>query len=117
MTDYRITTTNKYRNRFMRVDGMLFRSQKEAKRYVDLKLLQKAGKIEKLECQRSYELAPPVLILGKRHRALRYVADFVYRDLSHGGVIVEDSKGVRTPTYRIKKHLMKHVYGIDVLET
>ncbi len=45
----------------------------------------------------------------------RYIADFVYRDRK-GDTIVEDTKGVRTPEYIIKRKLMLLVYGIRIKE-
>ena len=54
---------------------------------------------------------------GKAKPAVRYVADFVYQE--QGAQVVEDVKSVVTrkhPVYRLKKHLMKHVHGIEVRE-
>lgn len=89
-------------------------SKREARRATDLKLLEKAGQITRLQEQVPFVLAPAVMLDGKKKPALRYVADFVYEE--EGQRIVEDAKGVRTRDYRIKRHLMKSVLGIEVRE-
>lgn len=50
-------------------------------------------------------------------KACRYRADFVYTDLSTGEIVVEDTKGVLTPEYKIKRKLMLYIHGIRVKET
>lgn len=108
----------KYRNKPCTVGGEKYRSQREAKRHQDLLLMQKAGRIAGLTREVAFALAPAVKILGedRARPALRYVADFVYSDVRSGTVVVEDAKGMQTPVYRLKKHLMKTVHGIDVVE-
>ena len=102
---------NKYHNSKTSVDGIRFDSKREANRYMELKLLEKAGVIKDLRRQ-----VPYVIINKSRYgRAIKYVADFVY--LENGQLVVEDVKGVRTPVYRLKKRLMAEVYGIEVKET
>ena len=98
------------------VDGIVFDSKREAKRYQELVLLGRAHKISQLERQVVYELAPAVRLDGEKRMkpALRYVADFRYFDGDKGHFVVEDAKGRDTPVSRIKRHLMKSVHGIDV---
>jgi hypothetical protein len=60
-------------------------------------------------------LAEPVVINGRRRPPLKYIADFVFRD-SNGKTVVADAKGVITEGYRIKRHLLKALHGIDILE-
>jgi len=49
---------------------------------------------------------------------VRYKADFTYFDDTKGGAfVVEDTKGFRTEGYKLKRHMMKAVHGIEVLET
>lgn len=110
-----MTRRNKYGARKVVVDGVKFDSQREANRWRDLKWLETGGIIRDLERQVTYELAPAVNLHGETRKkaALRYVADFRYRD-SMGAVIVEDAKGFESPVSRIKRHLMKSVHGIDV---
>jgi len=107
---------SKYGNRKVVVDDVLFDSKREASRYQKLKLMGLAGEISGLRLQVRFELAPAVVINGRKKPALRYYADFVYLDKS-GGVVVEDAKGHRDGIYKIKRHLMKSVHGIDILET
>ena len=59
---------NKYRNKKVIYDGLKFDSQREADRYCELKLLQRAGKIKNLACQVPFSLIPPQYgdVNGKR---------------------------------------------------
>lgn len=101
----------KYHNRKTSVDGIRFDSKKEAKRYLELKILEKAGAIKDLRRQ-----VPYVLINKSRYgRAIKYVADFVYYE--DNKLVVEDVKGVKTPVYKLKKRLMAERFGIEVKET
>ena len=93
------------------VDGIRFDSKKEANRYCELKLLEKGGIISNLALQVPYTLVEST----KYGRAIKYVADFVYKE--NGNTIVEDVKGVKTPVYKIKKRLMAEKYGIVIKET
>lgn len=92
-----------------------FDSKKEYRRYIDLEILQKQGVISNLQRQVSYELLPSQKIDGKvAERPVKYIADFVYeRD---GVVVVEDTKGVKTPEYIIKRKLMLYRHGIRIQE-
>lgn len=89
-------------------DGKWFASKREARRYEDLLLLEKAGEITDLKCQVRFR----VEINGKK--ICTYVADFTYRFKGH--LLVEDVKGYRTPVYKLKRKLMLAVYGIKVEE-
>ena len=93
-------------------DGQKFDSVKEFRRWGELQLLQKAGKIFGLQRQVKYELIPK----QDGERACVYVADFVYID-SNGNTVVEDEKGLKTDVYKIKKKLMRWRYGIRIYET
>lgn len=105
----------KYRNEKTTIDGIPFSSKREAFRYCDLRILEKAGKIHGLRLQVPFELAPSVKIAGRMRPPLRYIADFVY--LEHGVPVVEDCKGYRTDVYKIKRHLMATVHSIHIRET
>jgi len=113
------------------VDGITFDSKREAQRYRELKLLEKAGEIWDLELQPEFPLYVPSTS-GSLTRAARaaargglikvgvYRGDFKYHDHSSDGSthvwIVEDVKGFRTPLYRWKrKHVMAQ-YGIEIRE-
>lgn len=106
---------SKYHSRKAVVDGIEFDSQKEARRFRELRLLERAGKITELQRQVKYELIPSQRIDGKVvERACNYVADFVY--LADGSKVVEDTKGFKTPEYIIKRKLMLWVHGIRIKE-
>ncbi len=108
----------KYRNKPCVVGGEKYRSHRERDRHQTLLLMQKAGRIAGLVREVPFVLAPAVKILGEARArpALRYYADFVYSDVRSGTVVVEDAKGKPTPVWRLKKHLMKTVHNIDVVE-
>lgn len=106
----------KYRNKKTEVDGITFDSKKEANRYGQLKLLQRAGKIGELKMQERFELFPAQRIDGKVvERPWVYVADFVYIDEA-GRRIVEDAKGVRTKDYIGKRKAMLAIHNIRIKE-
>jgi len=111
-------------------DGKLHASKKEADRWVQLNLLERAGKIKDLKRQVEFELIPAQYEsyerYGKKGQRLKdgrrcversccYIADFVY--IENGELVVEDTKGVRTPDYIIKRKFMLKVHGIKIRET
>lgn len=122
---------SKYGNRKTVVDGNTFDSKKEANRFRELQLLERAGKITALQRQVKYVLIPtqrefsneiykkgahqghfkPGKVLEKE---CSYIADFAY--IQDGTYVVEDTKGVRTEAYKIKRKLMLERYGIKVRE-
>lgn len=116
----------KYHNRKVTIDGITFDSKKEANRYQELKLLQASGEISGLLLQVKYILIPPQYepnTIGKRggvkkgkmiERECSYIADFVYQE--KGETVVEDTKGMRTKDYIIKRKLMLWVHGIRIKE-
>ena len=107
----------KYRNKKVQVDGITFDSQKEAKRYAELKLMAQAGHIDNLELQKEFVLIQPQYIDGKCvERACKYKADFYYYDCLQNKWICEDVKGMRTKEYIIKRKLMLLVHGIKITE-
>ena len=96
---------NKYKNKPIEIDGHKFPSRKEANRYSQLKLLERAGEITDLKLQEPFELQPKFVHEGRTVRAIKYIADFVYYD-KHGKLHVEDAKGFRTKEYELKKKMM-----------
>lgn len=121
----------KYGNKKYTVDGITFDSMREAHRYQELSVLQKAGIIQNLRLQVKFILIPAqreesteVYKIGKNkgkpkvgkiiERECAYIADFVY--LENGVLIVEDAKGMRTKDYIIKRKLMLKVHGIRIKE-
>tara|TARA_R100001082_G_scaffold8635_1_gene5056 strand:- start:2063 stop:2380 length:318 start_codon:yes stop_codon:yes gene_type:complete len=100
---------NKYRAVKTEVDGIVFDSKREAARYMELMLLERAGEISHLELQPKYDC----IINGKK--ICTYKADFRY--FTKLGNIVEDVKGVKTPIYRLKKKLVEALYaGVTIQE-
>lgn len=121
------TKPSKYHNRKITVDGQTFDSKKEYLRYMELSLLEKAGKIQNLKRQVEYLLIPAQFEMvtdpktGRRkrvclERSCSYVADFVYHD-ENGELVVEDCKGFRTADYKIKRKLMLFLLKIKIKET
>lgn len=109
----------KYHNRKMKIENIMFDSQKEAQRYCELKLLEKKGEISQLQRQVPFELIPAEVGANKRKlRAIVYFADFVYLTKKNGvpQKHIEDVKGVKTAVYRLKKRLMWHLYRINIEE-
>lgn len=107
--------TNKYKNKKVVVDNILFDSKKEANYYTKLKILKDAGKILDLELQKKFVLQPTFKLNGKTYRAITYIADFVYKD-QEGQTHVVDTKGYRTQVYKIKKKLFMKKFGIEIEE-
>lgn len=123
---------NKYKNRKIEADGEVFDSRKEYRRWCELKLLEKTGKIQNLERQvkivlipAQHEFSDEVYKRGKKkgepkpgrliEREVSYIADFVYFDGTD--VVYEDCKGMRTRDYIIKRKLLLWRHGIRLKET
>lgn len=109
----------KYGNTATTHDGIKFDSKKEANRYKVLKVLEQKGLIQDLQNQVRFVLAKAVRFSNesKAKTELRYYADFTY--IRDGVLIVEDVKSVITrkkAEYRIKKHLMMSVHGLEISE-
>ena len=115
---------NKYQSIKTTVNGITFDSRKEARRYQELLLLQRAGVIRDLKMQVKYVLIPAQYEVyeryGKNGQRLKdgekliekecaYFADFVYEE--NGNTVVEDTKGVKTKDYIIKRQLMLYIHG------
>ena len=109
---------SKYHAKKVVVDGITFDSEREARRYGELMALRLAGEIRDLELQKSFELLPVQRDSAGRvvERAVRYKADFYYYDNRRRCYVVEDTKGVRTDDYIIKRKLMLYVHGIRIKE-
>ena len=113
------------------VGGIKFDSKKEGVRYKELKMFERAGIIQDLQRQVKYVLIPAqyepsgeIYTKGKEkgkpkkgkliERECAYYADFVYTE--NGKTVVEDTKGVKTPEYIIKRKLMLYVHNIKIKE-
>lgn len=106
----RAAPRSKFGNQRTEEDGINFASKREAKRYQDLKLMERAGEISGLNLQ----VKMPVTMNGVH--ICFYIADFAYSD-KQGNAIVEDCKGFRTDVYKLKKKLVEAQYGIEIIET
>ncbi|MGN0174339.1 MAG: DUF1064 domain-containing protein [Acutalibacteraceae bacterium] len=106
----------KYRNKKISIDGKKFDSKHEAERYLELKLLLRAGKIQGLQTQVRFKLIPSQKDENGKviERPVFYIADFVYTE--NGKMVVEDAKGFKTKDYIIKRKLMLYLLGIRVIE-
>jgi hypothetical protein len=108
----------KYRAKSVVVDGMRFASLKEAQRWAELCLMQRAGEIQNLTRQ----VPIPLIgangpILTDKGKTRTYVADFVYRDRRLAWAeVIEDAKGFRTPEYKLKRAILA-AQGVTVRET
>lgn len=96
--------------------GVRYASIKEYNRYQELVMKQKAGLIRGLKRQVVFQFIHNYIHLGK------YVADATYYEPGNPtrkawDLVVEDSKGVRTPLYRRSKKMMLAFYGIEIRET
>ena len=124
-------SNNKYGNKKVEYDGQKFDSKKECLRYAELKLLERSGHISELQRQVKFVLIPALreepteqytrgvkkglFKPGKViERECAYVADFVYKE--NDKKIVEDTKGMKTKDYIIKRKLMLYVHGIRIKE-
>ena len=123
---------NKYHNiKTKTFSGQVYDSRKEARRSMELKLLQRAGEIKDLKEQVKYVLIPAQYETVERYskkgerlkdglklveKECSYVADFTYTDVKTGNTVVEDTKGVRTKEYIIKRKLMLYVHEIRIKE-
>jgi hypothetical protein len=124
----------KYNNKKIEINGIKYDSKKEAKRHQELLLLERAGVIKNLQTQVKFELVPAqyetvrtgeFYKIGKKkgqpktkevcvEQSVVYYADFVYEEA--GKQIVEDTKGMRTTEYIIKRKLMRYIHNIQIKE-
>ena len=120
---------SKYLNRRCELNGEVFDSRKEARHYCELLLLMNGGYIKNLQRQVKYVLIPAQyetferygkngqeLTPGKKlvERECAYVADFVYEE--DGKTVVEDTKGMKTKDYVLKRKMMLYFHGIRIRE-
>ena len=111
---------NKYRNQPTTVDGIRFASKAEARRYGELRLLEKAGEITELQLQPVYPLSIHEVPSGNQRVIGKYVADFKYREAQCGDeferwvTVVEDVKGTETALFKWKRKHFEAEYGIKL---
>jgi Protein of unknown function (DUF1064) len=95
--------------------GIRFASKAEAARWDELCILERATLIRDLERQPAY----PIIVTdpqGRPRIVAAYIADFRYRMVPEGILVIEDVKGIETPLYRLKKKLVEAQYGITITE-
>lgn len=92
------------------VDGHKFASKAEARRYSQLRNMERAGEIADLELQPKF----PLTIGGMK--VATYIGDFRYVVPLTGQVVTEDVKGVKTPVYKLKAKMVKAIYGVEIRE-
>lgn len=111
---------NKYRSRKITVDGITFDSVKEANRYQELRMLERAGEIRDLQRQVPFVVIPTQRDENGKliEKEVRYVADFTYIEKGKLTRTVEDvkSEATRTREYTIKRKLMLYRNGIRIRE-
>lgn len=110
---------HKYRAVPTVVDGIRFASKAEARRYGELKMLEKAGKIEDLELQPIFPIEVNDVRVGLYRGDFAYYPthkDGAFKGAIIGHRVVEDVKGMKTPMYRLKKKLVEAIYGIQITE-
>lgn len=108
---------NKYHNKKVIYKGIKFDSKKEMQRYKDLELLESTDYICNLELQKKFLLQEGYTnAKGKKIRPIYYIADFYYYDYIDNKWVVEDTKGVRTEVYKLKKKLFEYKYNLTIDE-
>ena len=95
---------NKHGAKRVAVDGIVFASGSEARRWGELQLLERVGEISRLERQIKYDLAPPPNFI----KVCSVIWDFRY--WTDKQQVIEDSKGYATPIYRLKRKLFQALY-------
>ena len=109
-------TYRKYRNIKSVVDGVHFDSRKEAARYTELALMEKAGQIVSLRLQPRYKIViGGVAVKYPSGRQMVYIADFDYIHPATSEIVIEDVKGMKTDVYKIKQALMLAM-GFTIIE-
>lgn len=107
---------SKYKNRRETVDGITFDSVREARRFQQLRLEERAGLIHTLERQVPFSITA-ISAAGDRKAVAKYIADFTYYRHQPDGdtlYVVEDVKGVQTDVFRLKRKLVEHEHGIEI---
>ena len=103
---------HKYNAEKIIIDNIEFDSKKEANRYLELKLLLRAGEIKNLILQPKYLLQEKFEYQNKKYRPVYYIADFEY--IQNGKKVVEDVKGMKTQVYLLKRKIFLYQYGKDI---
>lgn len=110
---------SKYRNKKIIYNGITFDSIKEKNRYIELKLMERAGLIKDLKLQYEFELQPAFTLNNKKIRKISYISDFYYFDNELNDYFVEDVKSEITKkdkTYCLKKKMFEYRYKKEIKE-
>jgi len=107
---------NKFSAKRTVLAGIPFDSKREAKRWAELCLLERAGEIADLCRQVPLELeGRDGPLLTRTGRRMRLTVDFSYTDLRTGLTVYEDAKGVPTRDYEVRRAVAA-AQGIEVIE-
>jgi len=102
---------NKFNARSVDYGGYHFDSQAELARFLELKVLESAHRIEGLKVHPKFVLLPAFVYNSKKERGVTYEADFEYIECDEDGLpgarVIEDVKGMETKEFRIKAQLLK----------
>ena len=105
-------TRSKYGAIKTMVDGITFDSNRESVRYRELRNMQRAGMVKNITLQPKFLLQDGYRRSdGKRIRAINYIADFKV-EYPDGHIEIEDSKGIETPIFKIKRKLLEAKYDL-----
>lgn len=101
--------SQKYHAEKVNVNGTIYDSKKEARRGQELEHLERIGAIHNLRKQVRFEVQEGYTNnKGEKIKPIAYIADFVYEQ--NGKTIVEDTKGIKTEVFKIKKKLFEKKY-------
>lgn len=102
----------KYHAKKTTIGNITFDSKIEATRYQQLRLLEQAGEITALRLQPEFQIFTGYrdAETGEKERSRFYVGDFQYIDNATNRIIVEDTKGMETPEFRLKWAMVKSLY-------
>ena len=102
----------KYNAKKTTINGITFASRLEATRFQQLRLLEKAGEISSLTLQPEFQIFQGYIDpdTGEKTKSIFYVGDFRYCDIANRRIIVEDTKGMETPEFRLKWKLVQSQY-------
>lgn len=111
------TKQNKYKNKKVQYNEMIFDSKKEYSYYLKYKLMEQAGEIKDLKIQFPFTLIETFKLQDKTYRKTIYKADFTFVDKEGKYHVIDvKSKATRTQVYQLKKKLMAWKYGIEIEE-
>ena len=112
---FRKPSRNKYGAKKTVVGDIKFDSKKEANRWIELQLLERAGEISDLRRQVKVELMGQYRpLLTRTGRKMRMTFDFAYTE--NGVEVLEDTKGMPTRDYEVRVAVARAM-GLEVRES